>query len=263
MGAVKPTDKLTTGQERVLKLLFKFRFTSTQLLADVMNIRRRSVYEMLETLVSKGLVDKVYEKDFRYAKKPAYYFLNKTGVTTIRKIMDVKESVVHPLYKNDTASDEFIQQCLTAAACYIAIRRALSDGSDIFTKAEINRFHQFPKNRPDLYVRTPDGHEAIVVIVDDKPLYIIRKRREEIIAHSEDEGWTNDVYPRICFVLKDNNDKNSFLYSTRKKLDDMGMDEDELCIQATSLKQLLSSPLHAWSNAFHPTRQTSLFDQVR
>ena len=215
---------------------------------------------MLETLVSKGLVDKVYEKDFRYAKKPAYYFLNKTGVTTVRKIMDVKESVVHPLYKNDTASDEFIQQCLTAAACYIAIRRALPDGSDIFTKAEINRFHQFPKNRPNLYVRTPDGHEAIIVIVDDKPPYIIRKRLDEVITHSEDEGWTSDDYPHICFVLKDTNAKNSFLYSTNKKLDGMGMDENELHILAVSLKQLLSNSPYVWSNAFRPTRQISLFD---
>jgi hypothetical protein len=53
--------KLTSWQQRVLKLLFKFRFISTQLLVDVMCINRRSVYG--------GLVDKVYGTDFRYVKK--------------------------------------------------------------------------------------------------------------------------------------------------------------------------------------------------
>lgn len=255
--------RLTGQQQRVLKLLFKFRFVSAKSLARVMGISRPGSYQVLESLVAKKLVEKVYQDDYRIDRKPAYYYLNKSGVTTVRKLLEVKESAVHALYKNAVASSEFIDHCLTVTDCYIAIMAALPEGADIFTKAEINRFRQFPKNRPDLYVRTPDGHEAIVVIVDDKPLYIIRKRREEIIAHSEDEGWTNDTYPRICFVLIDNNDKNSFLYSTRKKLDDMGMDEDELCIQATSLKQLLSSPLHAWSNAFHPTKQIAIFDQVR
>lgn len=260
MGSDSKDIKLTAQQQRVLKLLFKFRFTTTWLLADVMDIRRASVYEVIEYLVTKELVVKVYDESYRMDRKPAYYYLSKAGVTFVRKLMDVKESVVNPLYKNNTAPEDLIEHSLQLARCYVAIMQQVPAGTDIFTKTEINRYRQFPKNRPDLYIRTPDGREAIVVIVNDRPLYIIRKRREEIIAHSEDEGWTNDVYPRICFVLKDNNDKNSFLYSTRKKLDDMGMDEDELCIQATSLKQLLSSPLHAWSNAFHPTKQIALFD---
>lgn len=252
--------RISAGHERVLLLLFKFRFVSTVLLADVMGINRRSAYEVVELLVARGLVDKVYETDFRYARKPAYYYLNKQGVTTVRKLMEVNESAVHTLYKNDEATDEFIDHCLTVTACYVAILRFLPKGTDIFTKAEINRFKQFPKNRPDLYIRTPDGHEAVVVVSDDKPPYIIRKRLDEIITHSEDEGWPNDSYPHICFVLKDTSTKNSLLYATHKRLESMGMDEDELHILATSLKQLTGDFERIWSNAFYPTKQIALFE---
>lgn len=250
--------KLSSQQQRVLKLLFKFRFISAQLLAQVMGISRPGVYQALESLVEKKIIGKVYEKEFRIDRKPAYYYLNKSGVTVVRRLLNAKESAVHALYKNDVASPEFVDHCLVAASCYAAISRFLPVGTDIFTKAEINRFKQFPKNRPDLYIRTPDGREAIIVIMNDNPLYIVRKRLAEIVQHSEDEGWEGD-YPRIGFILRHGNDKNSFLYTTRKKLEDMGMDEDEICVLATHLKAFDGDSDHIWANAFNPKTFVSLF----
>jgi len=260
---VKASDqqvKLSSQQQRVLKLLFKFRFISAQLLAQVMGISRPGVYQALESLVEKELVSKVYEREFRIDRKPAYYYLNKQGVTAVRKLMGVKESAVHTLYKNDIATPEFIEHCLVTAHCYATIGRSLPADTDIFTKSEVNRFTQFPKNRPDLYIRTPDGQEAIIVIMDGWPLYITRKRLDEIIKHSEDEGWEDGDYPRIGFILKHDNDKNSFLYITRKKLEAMGMDEDEICILATDLKAIKGDNDHIWSNAFSPKSSVRLFE---
>lgn len=225
----------------------------------VMSIRRVSAYEVLEQLVAKELVTKIYEPKFRIDRKPAYYYLNKPGVTTVRKLMDAKESVVHALYKNDEMTDDFVTHSMKLMQCYAGIIRYLPKGSDIFSKTEINRFQQFPKNRPDLYIRTPAGQEAIVVIADDKPPYIVRKRLDEIITHSEDEGWDGD-YPRICFVLRDNAAKYNFLYTTKRKLDDMGMDEDELSIFAASLTAFDDPTLHIWSTPFNPKKSVALFE---
>lgn len=259
MKVSKKQEKLTNQQQRVLKLLFKFRFTSSTLLALVMGIRRVSAYQVLEYLVNKGLVTKVYKDEFRIDRKPAYYYLSKTGATTVRKLMDVKESVVHTLYKNAEASEEFIEHSLKATLIYTTLAHSLPDDTDIFTRTELNRFKQFPKNRPDLYIRTSDGKEAIIILADDKPPYIIRKRLDEIIAHNEDEGWDGD-YPCIYFVLKDESSKNSFLYTTRKKLENMGFDDDEICIFAASLKDLEKDVRLVWSNALNPKRYVSLFE---
>lgn len=253
-------QKLTGQQQRVLKLLFKFRFVSAGLLADVMGIRRVSVYEVLEQLVSKELVAKVYEPKFRIDRKPAYYYLNKSGVTAVRKLMDVKESVVHVLYKNDEMTDDFVSHSMKLMQCYVAIAKYLPKESAIFSKTEINRFKQFPKNRPDLYIRTPDDKEAIIVIADDRPLYIARKRLDEIITHSEDEGWDNDDYPRICFVLKDDSAKYSFLYTTNKKLESMGLDENELPIRATALSAFDKDYAQIWASPHNPKKSTPLFE---
>ena len=252
--------KLTGQQQRVLKLLFKFRFVSAWLLADVMGIRRASVYEVLEQLVAKGLVTKVYEDVFRIDRKPAHYYLNKAGVTTVRKVMDVKESVVHALYKDDMARDDFIEHSMKLMRCYVAIMQYLPEGSDIFSKTEINRFRQFPKNRPDLYIRTPGGKEAIIVLADDMQPYIARKRLDEIIKHSEDESWEGEDYPIIGFILRDYSAKNSFLFTTRKKLDDMGLDENELPIVATSLKALSEPTAAIWATPYKSKQNITLFE---
>lgn len=251
--------KLTAQQQRVLSLLFKFRFVSAGLLADVMGIKKASTYEVLEVLTNRGLLTKVYESSFRIDRKPAYYYLNKQGVTTVRKVLDVKESVVHALYKNDEMTDDFVEHCMKTMRCFVALRQYLPDGSDIFSKTEINRFHQFPKNRPDLYIRTPSGNEAIIVLADNKPPYITRKRFDEIVTHSEDEGWDGD-YPHICFILRDERAKYDFLYTTNKKLESMGMDENELPVLAASLKVLSGTTARSWSSPFNPKKLVKLFD---
>jgi hypothetical protein len=173
--------------------------------------------------------------------------------------MDVKESAIHALYKNDEMTDDFVSHSMTLMQCYVSIMKYLPDGSDIFSKTEINRFRQFPKNRPDLYIRTPDGKEAIVVIVDDKPLYIVRKRLDEIVTHSEDEDWSSDNYPHICFILKDPSAKYSFLYTTEKKLESMGLEDDELPILAASIESFNKPTSTPWSSPLKPKEYVKLF----
>jgi sugar-specific transcriptional regulator TrmB len=260
MSSDESIQKLSGQQQRILKLLFKFRFVSAGLLATVMGIRREGVYQVLEQLVSKDLVVKVYKEQWRIDRRPAYYYLNKTGVTAVRKLMDVKESVVHALYKNDEMTNDFVNHSLRLIQCYVAIMKYLPEATNIFSKTEINRFKQFPKTRPDLYIRTPAGNEAIVIIVDDKPLYIVRKRLDEVVTHSEDEGWTSDEYPRICFILKDHSAKYSFLYTTGKKLESIGLEDDELPILAASIESFDEPTASPWSSPLKPKEYTKLFD---
>jgi len=259
MNSAEKTIKLSQQQQRILKLLFKFRFVSAKLLAQVLGIRADSTYEVLERLVASDLVVKVYEKHYRIDRKPAYYYLSKPGVTIVRGLLDVRESAIHALYKNDTASNEFVEHSLDVLACYPAIRQNASEGSDLFTRAEINRFKQFPKTRPDLYVRTLGGDEAMVVLAHDSLPYIINKRLDEIITHSEDEGWDGE-YPRIAFVLKDPRSKNAFLYKTAQKLDNLGMDEDDLIILATTIEAAASGQERIWSSVFVPRVHKGLFE---
>ena len=180
-------------------------------------------------------------------------------MTITRKVMDVKESVVHALYKNDEMTNDFVEHSMKLIQCYVSIKKYLPEGSDIFSKTEINRFAQFPKSRPDMYIRTPAGKEAIVIIVDDIPLYIVRKRLDEIITHSEDGEWDGDNYPTICFILRDHSAKYSFLYTTSKKLESMGLEEGELPILAATLGSFDEPVASPWSTPLKPKEYVKLF----
>ena len=98
-----------------------------------------------------------------------------------------------------------------------------------------------------------------MVIVDDKPLYIVRKRLDEIVARSEDEGWSSDDYPHICFILKDHSAKYSFLYTTEKKLESMGLEDDELPILAASIESFDEPIATPWSSPLKPKEYVKLF----
>lgn len=250
--------RLTKQQERVLKFVYKFRFVTKPLLAQVLEIRKDSTYEALEKLVKLELLVKVYEQAWRIDRKPAYYCLSKTGVTTVRKLLDIKESHINSLYRDHEASTLFINESLATLACYAPLKAALPAGTIIRSKTEINRFKIFPKHRPDLFIQTPDSKEAFIIIVPDKLPYFVNKRLDEYIEHSEEEGWEGS-YPTIAFVVRDNKSKMGFLFKTNKKLEGMGMDEKELSILATGIDQLMSSKSKVWGSAFHPLKPTPLF----
>ena len=251
---------LNGQQQRALKLLFKFRFGTSRLLADVISIRPDSMYPVIESLVSRKLVTKVYEPTYRIDRRPAYYYLSKQGVTTLRRIMEFTESFVHAQYKNDSASDSFIQQCLTVLSCYSPIKRSLPAGTEVLTKAEIQQISDFPKNRPDLYIRTLDNREAIVIFGTETQPYILKKRLQEILEHFEDDEWDGE-YPVIAFVLKDASSVNSFLYRSAKTLDSMGVDDSELMLVAASVDSIFKDRPNVWHSVYKPKNTCPLFSE--
>jgi len=89
----------------------------------------------------------------------------------------------------------------------------------------------------------------MVLFLHDSIPYVINKRLDEIIAHSEDEGWDGE-YPCIAFVLKDDRSKSAFLYKTAQKLDNMGMDGDDLMILTTTIEAAASDHKGVWSSVF-------------
>lgn len=252
------SQNITKQQQRILTLIYKFRFITSPLLAKLLQIRQDSTYEALQKLVDVGLVIKVYKQQWRIDRRPAYYFLAPKGVTVIRKLLELNEKSVNPLYKDANAKDEFIRQCHLIMSCYIPLKHQYPD-ADIRTKTEINRFSMFPKNKPDLYMKLPDGKEAFISVLPDQLPYFVNKRRDEYIQHSEDEGWRNDQYPTVAFVLLNNSRKAGFLFNTKVKLENMGMGESDIIVMATSIESLLNSKTNTiWSSAASPLKAEKL-----
>ncbi len=249
--------RLTNQQQRLLKLVYKFRFVTIPLLAKVLEIRHDSTYEAIESIVKQGLIIKVYKEIWRIDRRPAYYYLSKEGVTAVRKLLELDDKAVNSLYQDYRATDEFINECLATLACYVPLKQNLPPDTAIRTKTEINRFKMFPKYRPNMYIKTPDGQEAFIVVVPDKLPYFVNKRLDEYLEHGEDDGWRGK-YPTLAFVVKDIRSKNGFLFKTNQRLENLGMDESDIAVLATSMDALLSGKPSIWGNAFNPTKLVSI-----
>jgi predicted transcriptional regulator len=252
---------LEVRQQQYVKLLFKFRFVSASSLSLVLGVRREAAYKALEFLVSLGLVVKVYESSWRTMNRPAYYYLSHEGVSIVRKILGVKEPVVHALYKNADVSDEFVSHCMDVLATFPIIRQQLPVDAELLTKTELRRFdsHVFPKTRPDIYIRQTDGKEAFVIFLHDYAPYVVRKRINELLDHFNTECWDDGDYPRIALVCKDEGSKRRLLGWTARKLDNIGVDEEELQLVATTMDELKISQETIWASVYTTRIKTTLF----
>lgn len=258
---MKDITKLTKQQTKVLGLIYTFRFVTAPLLADVLRIRRYSIYEVLETLVAKDQLVKVYDSSWKIDRKPALYYLSKQGATTVRKLLDLPPQAINSIYQDHRASQDFITECLNTIACYSALSRKLPDGTIIRTRTELNQYsHLLPKHPPQLYIHTPDNQEAFILILPTKLPYFVNKRREEYITHSEDEGWEGS-YPTVAFILKDPKTRYGFLYNTKQALENLGIDEDcegEITILTTDIETLKTNKSNIWSDPWQPKQWRKL-----
>ncbi len=91
--------QLSVKQIGLLKLVYKFRFVSTDLLAEAESRDRSTVYECLYVLEKQGFVAKRYDKTYRLAGKPASYFLTPQAIGLLRKYDDLSEKSLRNMYK--------------------------------------------------------------------------------------------------------------------------------------------------------------------
>jgi DNA-binding PadR family transcriptional regulator len=217
---------LNSNQDHLLKLLFKFRFISVPVLAELVGKDKSTIYESLYVLEKQGYIAKRYTKEYRLQLRPAEYYLANTGIRYLRDTTDISDISLRNLYKNKSADETLINNCLEATAIYLKLRDAYPDTFDIFTKTEASQIDWMPRPLPSLYLRrtvaeepedgkqleieaepeesdTRTNYHYIVHIVEASlPRYILSKILRFYQNHSE-EDWDEDElgsYPDLLLL---------------------------------------------------------------
>jgi DNA-binding MarR family transcriptional regulator len=253
-----PTKNPSLNQAQIenLKLLYIFRYVSIPLLAKIRNVHISTISESLETLLKKGLLNKKYDKSYKLLGKPAGYSLNSNGVKAVAEHLDINKKYAHSMYKNVSASENFIDQSLGVMAAYIALTELYPDTFTIFTRAETIDFEDnFPKTLPNLYLsRTePSGtkqNHYILDIYTGVQKNVLYKKIEMYIDHFESGDWDEDEHPTILLVLD-----NSYLEDVVQKIieerkDSRFIEDDDLIFMTTTRKAILAAHSKSiWSTA--------------
>ncbi len=255
---------LNANQIHVLKLMFKFRFVTSSLLARYKGISRISINKTLKILLDQQYIGAHYDKSYKIQGKGASYYLAPKALHLLKHTHKLNEQVLHAMYKNKSVSRGFIDHNLDVFSAYLKIRASYPERFHIFTKYELADHDYFISPAPDLYLSGTDTaenqyHDYLLDIFTDTQLFIIKKRIAAYIEHYESGEWEAEAdtpYPVILIVCPDSRMEERLQTHIAKILDNTGI--DDLVFYTTTSKALASSNEAIWSNAIEPDATLTL-----
>jgi len=185
---------LNPKQLAILKLFYRFRFATTNLIAQTLNISQRKAHQRLQILLDQGYIARRDEAGFRLPGQFAVYFLKPKGVAALTDLPDDPRSAALQLRlaHDHDRSDRFIQHCLGLFEIYCDLSTHFGERLRFFTKplrAAIARINQF-----DEYADDGDWLAATRTSVP-KTIFVIEKPslQKKIIKFIDDELDNNPL----------------------------------------------------------------------
>lgn len=230
----------TSKQLAVLKLLYRFRFGTTDLLARALDLKDgRYIHTRLEALVSQEYIGKNYDSAYKLQGKSATYYLLPKAFKALRQQhkvtgKELSDKTLRNAYKDKEASNEFIARKLAVFTIYDKLRATHNISLKFWTKDQLNfeKYAYFPQPKPDAYLTIlPEGLRPrercffLNYLDDDTPFFVHARRLQKYIEYVQAEEWedaTNSKLRGVLLVCE----SSSLLKRIREKLAQL-VDEDE------------------------------------
>lgn len=209
---------LARSQVRLLALLYKFRFITTDIAAAVLHKDRSTLYERFALLVSRGYVLKRYDSSYRLAQKAVRYSLSTKGIAYLRKHTTAEEGSLRRHYGNKTADEALVDSHIQNAERYLLLAQSLPD-HDMFTNYELTT-EGVIRPFPHLYAqpRQPSGNYYYLDYVQPfTPTWLLRKR---LVQHQDAEDDVDHIYPHVLLVAGNDSTERRLLSLTESSLQD-------------------------------------------
>lgn len=208
---------LSSKQVRVLKLVFKYRFVSVDLLAEILGRDRSSVYENLYVLVKQEYVAKRYDRTYRLRQRPASYCLATKGVKYLRENTDLSQKALRNMYKNKNMTDEHIDKCLLVMSIAITLQKQSANALNISTKYELTDEEFFLRPLPDLYLSRKEEKDGkrfdytLDIFEPNLPTWVLRKRLRAYQDHCDEAELDDGEYPDVLLVASNDSTERRLL----------------------------------------------------
>lgn len=263
MGKESAERNLSAKQVRILKILFKFRFATSSLVAAYRGVNKNSLNRMLQNLVDQKYITKQYNNSFRIDRKGARFSLAPKAITWLKKNSDLNSKTLHSLYNNHRVEESFILLSLDIMQAAICLRAAYPDIFYIYSASEIAGDTDFPKPRPHLYLRRIEEdatktHEYFMELCHTKLPFMTKKRFKEFVQHYDEEDWPDGTYPTLLFILNTPRQEKAFAQYALEVLDSAGI--TELQVLTTTYEVLTALPYQPriWMNITEPRKLVTL-----
>jgi hypothetical protein len=183
-------------------LLYKFRYGTTDLIAEVVKKDRSTIYESLFVLEKQNLIHKFHDSTYRIRGSPAIYCLAAKCIKYLRDNTDLDKTTLRNFYKNKSMRQEHIDHCLNVFKIFNTLKRQVGNKFAIYTKYELNR-EAFPKPLPELYLERRGSSDKSSYVLDifapGTYTWLLIKRLRQHQELSEEHGET---YPNILLLAQ-------------------------------------------------------------
>lgn len=241
INTVTRTSKNPTSKQlAVLKLLYRFRFGTTDLLARALDLKDgRYIHTRLEALVAQEYIGKNYDSTYKLDGKAATYYLLPKAFKALKQLhkatgKELSLKTLRNAYKDKVASGGFIARKLAVFTIYDKLKAVHGTNLKLWTKDQLNfdKYAYFPQPKPDAYLTiTPEGLRPrercffLNYLDDDTPFFVHVRRLQKYIDYVEADEWedaTNSKLRGVLLVCE----STSLLKRIRKKLA-QAVEEDE------------------------------------
>jgi hypothetical protein len=234
---------ITTKQQEILKLIFKYRFLNrTQIQALLNHKDKRRIISWLKDLREKQYVDWRYDATNFIAKsQPAIYYLSINGIRYLRETGEYPAEELRKRYKEPNRTQAFIDKCLLVADCCITLQAKSNDQlqySWVLAADYADPDHEYGflnELKPHLCFIKEDGEQTaryLLEVFDPlMPRYAIRKRIKDYVEYLASGDWQDEtglnerlIVLIACPTVAD------LLYAKRrakKEIEDNDLDADE------------------------------------
>jgi len=233
----KTRYKISKSQELVLLYLHKYRFMTSDLLAEGMYKDRSTIYERLSVLEQQGHIAKQYDSTFRIRQRAATYCLAPAGIRHLKQ-KGVSRTQLH--YKNKNLTEKQIDQQLLYVRLWFAINHSSPGKFTATTKYQLE---------PDGYV-SPTPHLLLEGTSKTIPDYFIEifpaltaswKIRRRVNQHMEAADESKHIYPHLLLVASN--------ASTERRIAKMTADlYADFAVYTTTTEWLFSGDRRIWQN---------------
>lgn len=259
MTVAKPKYRrpLNSEQVAVLDWLYKARFSSSKQIAKyLLKPNQKTIQNKLQILEERGFIGKHYDKSYKLAGRPAEYFLTPKGARVLETVQPdtTNQWATKALYKNKTASADFITHCLNVADTVLTLQVMYGDTLRSFTSSQLAPYEYFPAWRSDLFLsfkgkKTGSGGTSnprryfLDVWDETKPFFVSVRKVRNYIHYAEEGDWPYEhgELPTVLALCLDEKAQKKLNRQIRRAVgeDDMW---GEITFATTTRKQLEKTP---------------------
>lgn len=241
---------LKQAQINILELLYKYRFSSRQLLLESLGNSAgtdNNLYQKLEVLIRHDLVFKRHEPRQKLLGIPYAYSLTPKGLKALRSLPDhehITDGIIKGWYRNKTVDQKFVNRTM-AIHKYTNLLSFLYPTIKIFTQRDLSKFSYFPKHLPDAVLSLPLKDNLplrffLDIIPSGMPRKAIDGKLMNYCTFIESGAWdvTKSDNPAVLLVASNVRAERQLQYIARARL--QRHDDVDLRIFTTTV-QLLAS----------------------